>query len=397
MASIGGRDSVVYSAATDGYLEYDGLGWVAHLIVDPRLVFQDDQDDQGATGALDLPIEALVESSLIDRSCRDAFEHVQDDKLTIQRIAFNGLIFASRLGRRGLTLGPVFEEITRIGDSVTQRMEQLLGELARSEAAFCERVLARFALQAIDLIDRNLFERAADVRWWATDAFFWRALAAGAQDDFQAAAARLHVIQDSYTMYRNLVLIGADGAVVACSKEGELARINSLNLSGESWMSEVMDSRSSTQYLARDYAFSDLEPEHDGSLIFAAGVRAGGARTGAAIGVLATLFDWHTEAVNILKSCLPATADGEDIAGCLAVFTDRGGRVTHSTDFNLAKPGDQLPIPNSLAGLQRGQTGTGLVHLAQQEFLIGSARSRGYREYAGLQWMAHVLRPLHHN
>jgi len=29
--------------------------------------------------------------------------------------------------------------------------------------------LENFSKQAIDLIDRNLFERAADVRWWSTD------------------------------------------------------------------------------------------------------------------------------------------------------------------------------------------------------------------------------------
>lgn len=395
VSNIGGRESVVYSAATDGYLDYDGLGWVAHLVVEQRAIFEKgsasrDQLDQ----PVEPPIEQLIESTLVDRSCREAFDQVQDDKLTIQRIAFNGIIFASRLGKRGSTLGPVFEEITRIGDSVTQRMEQLLGELVTEEAAFCKQVLARSALQAMDLIDRNLFERAADVRWWATDAYFWQALEQGAEPAFRAGGERLRVIQDSYTMYRNLVLLDGAGRVVACSDSAQHERLAGVEVGQAPWFAEAMASRSSTQYVAADVNASTLEPDQASSLIFAAGVRRGGRRSGESIGALATLFDWDLEAEKILQACLPTDQLGQPISGCLAVFTSEHGRIIQSTEPMLAAAGDHLPIPEALSRLATGQTGTAMLQLNGRSFLIGSGKSRGYREYAGLGWMAHVLRPL---
>ena len=35
--------------------------------------------------------------------------------------------------------------------------------------------LSDLALNNIDLIDRNLYERSCDVRWWATDSSIWHA------------------------------------------------------------------------------------------------------------------------------------------------------------------------------------------------------------------------------
>ena len=77
----------------------------------------------------------------------------------------------------------------------------------------------RFAMDVreldIDLIDRNLYERSCDVRWWATDA----AVVAATQDPNPAALAhasqRLGQILDSYTVYFDLVLADLDGTVIA--------------------------------------------------------------------------------------------------------------------------------------------------------------------------------------
>ena len=387
---IEGRESAIYSAATDGYLDYAGLGWTSHLIIDRKAVF-DSGSDADEAGLSD---EAVLHCSLVPEVNRATYEKVQDDKFAIQRISLNGIIFASKLGRRGLSLGPVFEEITRTGDAVTAQMEQLLIEMARGELQLNQQALATAARQAIDLIDRNLFERAADVRWWSTDEYFWKALSRPGPELFQRASERLGVINESYTMYRNLVLADAQGGIVACSDQASAAHLQSLTVASDPWFIDAMTTRESSSYAVQDVSRSELEPDKSVSLIYAGGIRAGGARLGATIGALGILFDWDTEAGTILQACLPRDSADQVMAGCLAVYTDRENRIIESTDRQRAPLGANLPLPHRLAMLARGESGSAVTRLHGQSYLMGSARTRGYREYAGLGWQAHILRPL---
>ncbi len=390
-AIIGGRETVVYSAATDGYLDYPGLGWTSHLIVDRSSVFAT-EDSSDADEAIDR--ERLLASRLIPETNRRAFEAVQDDKFALQRISLNGIIFASRLGRRGLSLGPVFAEITRIGDDVTEKMEQLLGEMAISEFQLSQQALANSARQAIELIDRNLFERAADVRWWSTDEYFWTALMQPEDDAFERASERLGVINQSYAMYRNLVLADADGQIVASSDPAQRAELSAISVAGHDWFREAMATRASSAFVVQDVTRSSLEPDQPQSLIYAGGIRRDGERTGEAIGALGILFDWQTEAGKILQACLPHDQAGQPIAGCLAVYTDRAGRVIETTDPQRIDLEQRLELPAEVDALAPGTACAHLFSVDGHDYLAGSARTRGYREYQGLGWLAHILRPL---
>ena len=117
-----------------------------------------------------------MHSQLIPDINKETYVKVQDDKESIQLISLNGIVFASKLGKRGVALGPIFDQITKTGDFATSMMEKLLAEMAVGELHMNLQALANSSKQAIDLIDRNLFERSADIRWWATDQFFWKAL-----------------------------------------------------------------------------------------------------------------------------------------------------------------------------------------------------------------------------
>jgi hypothetical protein len=67
---------------------------------------------------------------------------------------------------------------------------------------------------AIDIMDRNLYERANDCRWWALSTAVRNALASTLP--LADAAARLtpilRTINGLYTVYSNLILFDADGA-----------------------------------------------------------------------------------------------------------------------------------------------------------------------------------------
>ena len=226
-----GNDAAVFSAKTDGYLEYEGLGWSSHFVLPKAEIFSSASAEENDL----LSVDELMQSNLIPEINKETYIKVQDDKESIQLISLNGIVFASKLGKRGVALGPIFDQITKTGDFATSMMEKLLSEMAVGELQLNLQNLANSSKQAIDLIDRNLFERSADIRWWATDKPFWEALAAQSAEAYDDASARLKVINGSYTMYRNLVLADHNGDIVACSKLELRNELRKINVSDQEW------------------------------------------------------------------------------------------------------------------------------------------------------------------
>ena len=386
---VEGADAALFSARTDGYLDYPGLGWTSHLVLPKERIFS-----VGATAhAAVLDTKALMRSRIIPEINKDTYAKVQDDKESIKLISLNGIVFASKLGKRGVALGPIFDQITKTGDFATSMMEKLLAEMALGELELNLTALDSFAKQAIDLIDRNLFERAADIRWWATDRVLWTALMQPSPEAYDAACRRMKVINANYTMYRNLVLANTNGDLVACSKTELRNELRKINVSEHEWFQQGLRTTQATEYAVQDVGSSPLERTRPSSLIYAGGVRRDGARNGEAVGVLGVCFDWDTEAQKILRTCLPRDREGKVIPGCAAFYTSRDGRIIESSDPAFAS-GTIADLPAVCAGLAAGASATGVLTHGERRYLIGSCCTKGYREYAGLGWMSHIVRPV---
>lgn len=387
---IEGQESGVFSARTDGYLDYPGLGWSSHLVVPKDQIFRTASSDT----QLGISISELMQSRLVPDINKQTFTKVQDDKESIQLISLNGIVFASKLGKRGVALGPIFDQIKHTGEFTTSKMEYLLTEMAVGELQLNLQALENFSKQAIDLIDRNLFERAADVRWWATDQYFWTALKEPTPDNCQKAAHRMEVINGSYTMYRNLILANRNGEIIASSRSEDRNKLRTVSVYDDQWFLMAMRTNKSSEYAVQDVVQSKLEPRKERSLIYSGGVRVGGARTGDPIGVVGILFDWDTEAKKILATCLPKDRDGQLIGGCAAFYTNANHEVIETTDPEHFPVGKQIALPSAHLQLKAGQSTSGLLILNGQRYIMGSSRTKGYREYNGLGWQAHVLRPI---
>ena len=387
---VEGHDSSVFSANSDGYLDFPGMGWSSHLVVPSDDIFGSDESFE-ISG---ISPDELMRSRLIPQINKETYVKVQDDKQSIKLISLNGIVFASKLGKRGVALGPVFDQITETGDFATSKMEELLREMAIGELLLNLKTLETFSKQAIDLIDRNLFERAAAIRWWSTDQYLWRALQEPTDENLLSAAHRLRDINSSYSMYRNLILADRMGRILTASTPELIPEVKEIRVADHPWFVRAMRSKKSSEYSVEDVGETTLERGTSRSLIYSGGVRQEGKRTGECIGVLGSLFDWVTESAKILKTCLPKDKNGKRINGCVAFYTNRDAEVIETTDANLVPLSVVPELPVDHRELKPGQSASGVIQLCGSTYIIGSSHSKGYREYDGLGWSAHILRPL---
>ncbi|WMW23390.1 cache domain-containing protein [Methanolobus mangrovi] len=385
-----GVESAIFSSRTDGYLEYRGLGWSSHIILPKSHIFVDTIED----GGYNIESKELMNSNINPDINKQTYAKIQNDKTEILLISINGTIYGSKMGVRGDQLGPIFNQITQSSNFITSKMEGLLQEMAAVELQLNLKTLENFAKQAIDLIDRNLFERSADIRWWSTDEYFWKALLNPSEEEFMKASDRLKVINGSYTMYRNLFLADLNGVIRACSNTELMSELSELDVSDHIWFEEGARTSRSSQYAVQDVMNSSLEKDKQRSLIYAGGVRKNGEREGKSIGVLGVLFDWDTEAKTILSTCLPKDRKGEIIPGSVAVYVNHDFEVIETTGNEDFSVGSILTLPDEVSALHSGEKISGLFEFNDQKYIYGACKTKGYREYPGLNWIACVLRPI---
>jgi len=185
------------------------------------------------------------------------------------------------------------------GISVTEKMVQQV-EGGR---------LSDMAQTLVQIIVRNLYERTADCRWWATDEAFWRCLAEPTEDNKINAVMRLGVINKFYSVYMNLVLADAEGNVLATSRPDIYPEAARANVKKERWFVEAMNTRSGADYVVDDIHNSAMH-RNAPTAVYAASVRRDGELNGETLGVLGVFFDWGPQSHSIC-SVEPSLTDEE--------------------------------------------------------------------------------------
>jgi Methyl-accepting chemotaxis protein (MCP) signalling domain len=304
-------------------------------------------------------------------------------------LALNATIEAARAGEAGRGFAVVAGEVKAVSgeiDRLASAMESELRGALDSVRAVGGRMaqemrgqrLTDLALNAIEIIDRNLYERTCDVRWWATDAAVVDAATDPAPERIAFAERRLGIILSAYTVYLDLWLCSRAGKVIAHGRPDRYPGLRGTDVSGESWFKDALASASGDDYAVADIAAcAGLGGVPVAT--YATAVRAGGESRGKPVGVLGVHFDWAPQAKTIVEG---VRLTPEEAKRSRVLLLDASSRVIAASDgAGVLKETFALAAEGRTAGAYTQKDGT----------LIAFHLTPGYETYRGLGWYAAVI------
>lgn len=375
-----GREYLATTRHPRAYQGYAGPGWVGHAMAPLNHAFEVSDAPELATVAEDFLQDVLEVANLFPRELRDIPLRAETIQQALNRAVWNGNIWLARdsdtrnSGFAKILLREIGSTGARTRNVFSESTINLYKTVVSSVLFDC----ATQAALAIDIMDRNLYERANDCRWWALTPEFRAGFASGDLGSERRGRMTeiLRRINGLYTVYNNLILFDANGRVIAVSNPAYNEFIG--RSLPQEWVRNTLSLKDSQSYCISSFA----ETEHyagQPTYVFSAAVRAPSPQ-GDPVGGIAIVFDATSQLRAMLADVLPRQEDNDLLPGAFAVFASRDGRIIASTDPAFAV-GTQLDIGREFLSLARGESINAPVVFRERYYAVGSCMSAGYREY----------------
>ncbi|PRO71416.1 hypothetical protein C6Y40_22050 [Alteromonas alba] len=352
-------------APTRGYQGYTGLSWQGCVLM--PFTQPAEQGEQTDTAAAEQDVTRWQGFSATLSNIQHRSRVVTDD---LDLVVLNGRIAAARTDADEFI--PILEEIRQIGRQMQGIFSRSVSQLMSTALTTHYNALSAQAALAIDIMDRNLYERANDCRWWALTDTFTQVLSA---PDFSPQAGQsisdtLAYINDLYTVYQGIYVFDKSGRIIAVSNPGFKAWQETQATEHSRWQS-VMALTDTQQYCVSSFHPCDYYQQRP-TYIYNAAIRS----DNRVVGGIGLVFDSEPEFRQMLDDVLNSRDSKR-----MGIFVERSGKVVSASSNAPWQAGCQLTLPQDIVRYRSGEQGAGIYTLDGQQYVVGFAVSKGYREY----------------
>jgi Methyl-accepting chemotaxis protein (MCP) signalling domain/Cache domain len=321
-----------------------------------------------------------------------AIDEINEINGNTRILALNARIEAARAGEAGAAFSVVAGEVQALSEKTSNVANDLATKTRESIDELTQIIgtsvrgtrLSDIALTNIDLIDRNLYERSCDVRWWATDKSVVDALTEKSGAAYKFASQRLGVILNSYTVYLDLVLADLEGNIVANGRPDQYRSVGQ-RVDDQEWFRSAIKTRSGEEFGFQSAHRSQLV-DNQPALVYSCGVREGGQANGRLVGVLGIVFNWEALAQTILKS-VPLTAAEKKLTRC-CIVDGQGKILADSLDRHL----DESIEVRAFEPVFTQKKAFFVTDYQGQPCCVAHARAPGFETYT-TGWFSLIIQP----
>jgi hypothetical protein len=325
----------------------------------------------------------------LSKAVQVAIGEIRDINENAKLLSLNARIEAARAGSAGAAFGVVAQEMQSLSEKTAEVADEMANQTTCTISELLDFIggnvrgtrLADLALTNIDLVDRNLYERTCDVRWWATDAALVQALTSPSAENVEYASERMGVILSAYTVYHDLVLCDLDGNVIANGRPNRNS-IKGRKEAKSPWFASALRLSSGEEFFCQPPHESELIPG-EMVAIYSTAVRERGLLNGRPIGVLGVVFNWQNLANAILNSSVFDDATWR-------LFVDGSGNVLAASS-NVPK-NFRFPVQR-YEKVFKMRTGFVVDQFEGKDVCIAHALSPGFETYS-TGWHSILIQPL---
>lgn len=367
---FGGREYLIRTFIADGYQGYMGPpGWQGQVMIPVEIAFTGKETN--ALKALD-PMVAEGLLSHAQSFCPPLYD-VMNAASTIKRVVWNGQVMTAGQSGELLKLKTILDQISETGMRSNELFAQSINDLYETVLASRLQDSEFVSHLLVDLLDRNLYERSDDCRWWAVTPELRAALASKTVDTETVSRVTdiLEYINELYTVYTRIFVYDSNGRIVASTNPtNDIGSIIDTHIDNAT-LTQVMSSQTEQQYFVSSFV-PDALYDNAPTYIYHSAIMAPNSDN--VVGGIGVVFD---SAIEFLAMLQGGIAEKESIK---AFYIDRQGKIISSTDPTRLV-GTMLNVDADLLALPNGKSSSRIVIHDGHYSILGCSASDGYREF----------------
>jgi len=375
IVTFGGRDYLGKTCKTNGYQGFFGLGWYGHIMIPLEHAFSHlSDDDFQISEALLLAI--LQHGDQFSEALKNIPMRANDIQYNLNRAIWNGNIKQSNSNNNNKQFSrALLQEMRLTGENTKSIIGASMANLTKTMVLGAGQFLADFIL---DIMDRNLYERANDCRWWALTPDFRKIL----QEEQIDALSKEHIskilsyINGLYTVYTNIFVYDREGVIIAVSNREQFHLIGRKRT--DEWVKRTLNLTNSSNYCVSEFEKSDLyDSKH--TYIYNASIRSL-LDEESVIGGIGIVFDSEVEFAAMINESLPKQQNGVIKEGLFSVLATKD-KVIIASNNSEYQTGERFLIDQKFFTLKPGESLSEIIEFNGKYYALGAQCSKGYREY----------------